>query len=82
MTTEVQLAVQEREVSLNLQIWKSYVDEVAIMLIDPSAMLPGGSTKNGYTEDYSRRDRTSDLLWRTETLFCAAGNLYYISSGE
>lgn len=28
MTTEVQLAVQEREVSLNLQIWKSYVDEV------------------------------------------------------
>ena len=41
MTTEVQLAVQEREVSLNLQIWKSYVDEVAIMLIDPSVNASG-----------------------------------------
>ena len=41
MTTEVQLAVQEREVSLNLQIWKSYVDEVAIMLIDPSGNASG-----------------------------------------
>ena len=40
-TTEVQLAVQEREVSLNLQIWKSYVDEVAIMLIDPSGNVSG-----------------------------------------
>lgn len=41
MTTEVQLAVQEREVALNLQIWKSYVDEVGIMLIDPSGNASG-----------------------------------------
>ena len=34
--TEVQLAVQQREPSLNVQIWKSYVDEMAITITDPS----------------------------------------------
>lgn len=34
--TEVQLAVQQRESSLNVQIWKSYVDEMAVTIIDPS----------------------------------------------
>ena len=34
--TEVELAVQQREPALNLQIWKSYVDEVAITIVDPS----------------------------------------------
>lgn len=32
----VQIAVQEREPTLNVQIWKSYVDEVEISLISPS----------------------------------------------
>ena len=41
MTTEVQLAVQEREVSLNLQIWKSYVDEFQISLVTPSGTVLG-----------------------------------------
>ena len=34
--TEVQLAVQQREKSFSLQIWKSYVDKVAITIVDPS----------------------------------------------
>lgn len=33
---EVQIAVQEREPTLNVQIWKSYVDEVGISLVAPS----------------------------------------------
>ena len=41
MIKEVQLAVQEREVALNLQIWKSYVDEMEILLIDPSGNASG-----------------------------------------
>lgn len=34
--TEVQLAVQQREKTFSLQIWKSYVDKVAITIVDPS----------------------------------------------
>ena len=39
--TEVQLAVQQREKSFSLQIWKSYVDEVAITIVDPSGNHSG-----------------------------------------
>ena len=41
MMTEVQLAVQQREKSFSLQIWKSYVDEVAITIADPSGNHSG-----------------------------------------
>ena len=41
MMTEVQLAVQQREKSFGLQIWKSYVDEVAITIVDPSGNHSG-----------------------------------------
>lgn len=40
-TQEIQLAVQNNEPTLNLQIWKSYVDEVDISLIAPSGMRAG-----------------------------------------
>ncbi len=40
-TAEIQLAVQDREPTLNLQIWKSYVDEVDISLIAPDGMRVG-----------------------------------------
>lgn len=36
IVTEIQLAVQQREPSLNVQIWKSYVDEMEVTIIDPS----------------------------------------------
>lgn len=39
--TEVQLAVQNRETSLNVQIWKSYVDEIEIEIINPSGVSTG-----------------------------------------
>lgn len=35
-TVNVELAVQERERGLNVQIWKSYTDELAISVITPS----------------------------------------------
>ena len=41
MMTEVHLAVQQREKSFSLQIWKSYVDEVAITIVDPSGNHSG-----------------------------------------
>ena len=39
--TVVELAVQERETSLNVQIWKSYVDEVEISLVSPAGRRLG-----------------------------------------
>lgn len=37
----VQLAVQPRETNLSVQIWKSYVDEVDISIINPSGLRVG-----------------------------------------
>ena len=37
----VELAVQELEPALNLQIWKSYVDEVDISVVNPSGVRVG-----------------------------------------
>lgn len=38
---EIQIAVQEREPTLNVQIWKSYVDEIGISLVSPSGERVG-----------------------------------------
>lgn len=38
---EIQLAVQEREPGLNVQIWKSYVDEAAVSIVSPSGETAG-----------------------------------------
>lgn len=37
----IQLAVQERQPSLNVQIWKAYTDQVEISLISPSGVRVG-----------------------------------------
>ncbi|MEQ2575748.1 S8 family peptidase [Mediterraneibacter faecis] len=50
MMTEVQLAVQQRERSFSLQIWKSYVDEVTITIVDPSGNHSGRLEEKGGTQ--------------------------------
>lgn len=40
-TEEVELAVGEYEAALNLQIWKSYVDEMAVSLVHPNGTVIG-----------------------------------------
>ena len=52
MMTEVQLAVQQREKSFSLQIWKSYVDEVAITIVDPSGIIPADWKKKKEHKEY------------------------------
>lgn len=39
--TTIELAVQERQTSFGLQIWKEYVDEAAISLVSPSGVRVG-----------------------------------------
>ena len=41
MEETVQLAVQNREPALNVQIWKSYVDEMDISVVSPSGVTAG-----------------------------------------
>lgn len=38
---QIELAVQERETGLNIQIWKAYTDEMDISLINPSGVRIG-----------------------------------------
>lgn len=39
--TAVQFSVQMREPSLNIQVWKSYVDEIELSVVDPSGRRAG-----------------------------------------
>lgn len=39
--TEVEIVVSEYESMLNLQIWKSYVDEMAVSMVHPNGMVIG-----------------------------------------
>ena len=38
---EIELAVQERETGLNVQVWKAYTDDMKISLINPSGVRVG-----------------------------------------
>lgn len=40
-TERVELAVSEFETALNLQIWKSYVDEIAVSIVHPGGLVVG-----------------------------------------
>ena len=46
----VELGVQQREPALNVQLWKSYVDEVDISVIGPSGVrqFPKGSERRDF----------------------------------
>ncbi len=41
VTEEVQLAVSERETTLNLQIWKTYMDELDVAIVGPDGQTAG-----------------------------------------
>ena len=58
--TAVELAVQEREPSLSVQIWKSYVDEIDISVVSPSGERTGPFIERPGPQRY--------LLGRTELL--------------
>lgn len=49
---EIQLAVQEREPSLSVQIWKSYVDDVEISVFSPSGDQAGPLKENLGTQRF------------------------------
>ena len=76
----VELAVQQREPALSIQIWKSYVDEMGVSVISPSGRQAGPFMNFGSSAVYTRRYRTFDLLWRTEAVQCETGDLSVASS--
>ena len=58
----VELGVQQREPALNVQLWKSYVDEVDISVIGPSGVRVGPISKRLGTQRF-RIEATEILLY-------------------
>lgn len=58
----VELGVQQREPALNVQFWKSYVDEVDISVIGPSGVRVGPISERLGTQRF-RIDATEILLY-------------------
>ena len=61
----VELAVSSRELSLNIQLWKGYEDEVEIAIISPSGKRIGPLISNMTTQRY-RVDDTEILAYYGE----------------
>ena len=79
----IELAVQERQPALNIQIWKAYTDVMDITLIDPSGLRagpdPGGS---GVSEISGGRYGDPAVLRGAESLQYGPGDLYRPASGR
>lgn len=43
---QIELAVQENETGINVQIWKNYADEMGVLLISPSGIVIGPLQEN------------------------------------
>ena len=70
---EVEIAVSAYEASLNLQIWKNYVDEIGVSVIHPGDRTIAADTGN--PEISVRRNKHSGVLWRTKSVQSLPGNL-------
>ena len=75
------LSSQERT-GLNVQIWKSYVDEMDISVISPSGMRAGPIQEIlGASAAVSGRDGTSSVLWGAKAIQRKTGDLHFFASG-
>lgn len=72
----VELGVQQREPALNVQLWKSYVDEVDISVIGPSGVRVGQFPNGRNAEDFERGNRNPALLWQTKSISDQSGDLF------
>ena len=61
----VELAVSEYETALNLQIWKDYVDEIAVSIVHPSGKIIGPVRKVQETQRFTV-ENTQILLYYGE----------------
>ncbi|MDD6306025.1 MAG: S8 family serine peptidase [Clostridiales bacterium] len=64
-TEEVELAVSEYEIGINLQIWKSYVDEVSVSIVHPNGTVIGPIRKVQGTQRFAIQN-TQILLYYGE----------------
>lgn len=74
----VELGVQQREPALNVQLWKSYVDEVDISVIGPSGVRVGpiNFQKARNTEIPDRSNGNLALLREAKSLPDESGDLF------
>ena len=64
-TEEVELSVSEFETGLNLQIWKSYVDEISVSIVHPNGTVIGPIRKVQGTQRFAIQN-TQILLYYGE----------------
>ena len=75
-TQEIELGVGAFEPTLNVQLWKNYEDEMEIYLENPAGERVGPLSRNtGCSAVAGGKYRTTDLLWKTGTVSCDAGDL-------
>ncbi len=73
----VELGVQQREPALNVQLWKSYVDEVDISVIGPSGVRVGPISERLGTQRFRiGGNRNPALLWQTKSISDQSGDLF------
>lgn len=80
----IQFAIQSRQSSISIQIWKEYTDQIEISIINPSGGSAGrtGTGDIGTTSLPNWSDRNTALLWGTKSLQHFPGNLYRSASGR
>ena len=80
-TRQIELSVSSREPTLNVQLWKSYEDEMSIYIENPSGNRIGPLDEKLGPQRY-RRGNTELLiyLWQTWPLSSDTGNLHRFPS--
>lgn len=78
----IQLAIQSRQSSISIQIWKEYTDQIEISIINPSGVQVGPVPEILGPHRLNWSDRNTALLWRTKSLQHFPGNLYRSASGR
>ena len=72
---EIELGVGAFEPTLNVQLWKNYEDEMEIYLENPAGERVAPFLKHWRPALAGGKYGTSDLLWKTGTISCDAGDL-------
>ena len=80
-TRQIELSVSSREPTLNVQLWKSYEDEMSIYIENPSGNRIGPLDEKLGPQRYRLgNNRSFNLLWQTWTISSDTGNLHRFSS--
>lgn len=87
--SEVELAVQELQTTLNLQIWKNYVDEFTVSIVSPSGEVIGPISQKYEAQRFRLGETELLIYYGMPSPYSAAQEIYidflpvseYVNSG-